>query len=647
MKFLSLEIENFLAIGSGRVELDSKGLCLIQGVNNDDSSATSNGVGKSSIPDALCWAIYGETARGVSGDAVVNKTAKKDTWVGVTIVDGHSTYGIDRYRKHRTMKNQTTVIVVSPPSHTCVELTKGTEKETQEVINQIMGCSLDVFRAAVYAGQEAMPDLPKMTDKQLKLLIEEAAGVDRLEAAHLLSREKLNEAKGRLNLSVMQKSNVVSQIGQIDVKLAARQIEFDNFESGRLLRHQDLLEGAKKVKEEILSIGKEALTINEPTLTASAAGIDLQLANHSKLLAEQNELLRKLQQSRQTQTRLSTLLESAQKRAKEIAESLKTAADSVTKPCVTCGKPGNEHDLETYKEHVTKQFKEAMKVVQEYKQELELVEAFIVAEKTCYDSFSGTIPNVTALSARRSEIGTLLATLNKLKNALNLKRKEYEGLMLSAVNKLSEDNPHGLVMDHLKREKQDSLKQLSEKEDEISSAQDNLTLYENVVNVFGPSGVRAHILDTVTPFLNDRTADYLSTLSDGNINAVWSTLTTTAKGDLKEKFNIEVTNDKGADSFAGLSGGEKRKVRLSTMLALQDLVASRATKSIELYIADEVDDALDPAGLERLMSVLDRKAKERGTVLVISHNSLTDWIDQVCMVTKQSGLSTIDGALSS
>ena len=52
------------------------------------------------------------------------------------------------------------------------------EERAQEVIDKLLGCSLEVFQAAVYAGQEKMPDLPSMTDKQLKLMIEEAAGVE-------------------------------------------------------------------------------------------------------------------------------------------------------------------------------------------------------------------------------------------------------------------------------------------------------------------------------------------------------------------------------------------------------------------------------------------------------------------------------------
>ncbi|WP_165592373.1 hypothetical protein [Enterobacter hormaechei] len=39
MKFLKLQVENFMALASAEVELDQRGLVLIQGVNSGDSSA--------------------------------------------------------------------------------------------------------------------------------------------------------------------------------------------------------------------------------------------------------------------------------------------------------------------------------------------------------------------------------------------------------------------------------------------------------------------------------------------------------------------------------------------------------------------------------------------------------------------------------
>ena len=53
MKFLKLQVENFMALASAEVELDQRCLVLIQGVNSGDSSAASNGAGKSTLMNSL------------------------------------------------------------------------------------------------------------------------------------------------------------------------------------------------------------------------------------------------------------------------------------------------------------------------------------------------------------------------------------------------------------------------------------------------------------------------------------------------------------------------------------------------------------------------------------------------------------------
>jgi DNA repair exonuclease SbcCD ATPase subunit len=207
------------------------------------------------------------------------------------------------------------------------------------------------------------------------------------------------------------------------------------------------------------------------------------------------------------------------------------------------------------------------------------------------------------------------------------------------------ENPHIDQLESASARQKELQEKLEVAERETEVFQKKADLYEQAAEVFGPAGVRAHILDNVTPFLNSKTGHYLSLLSDGNITATWSTLSTTAKGELRERFVIEVAKATGGKSFGLLSGGEKRKVRLACALALQDLVATRASKPFRLFVADEIDDALDDAGLERLMSVLDEKAKERGTVLVISHNSLSDWIREVVTVEMTDGQSTVRGPI--
>lgn len=644
MNFTKLAITNFLTIGKSELELDDRGLLLIQGENEDDPSASSNGAGKSSIVDALCWAIYGVTARGVTGDDVINDTAKKNCNVGVFIEDGDKRYRIHRYRKDATHKNQVFVFQHDNATGVETDMSKGTDRETQEIINQVMGCSLDVFMAAVYAGQEKMPDLPGMTDKMLKTLIEEAAGVEVLTEAYSLARTRHNTAKTLAESLLAEHARATSGELRLKDELVAHRHSLKEFEDGRRDRARAELSKVLPLTK-IIADAEIALTTWDESATRKE--LDECQSKIDATKGEKLELERLEDAARVAQReadKVRTLIEVGKRDIAKCEVKIVEIDDHVGKPCGECGRPYHAEDLETARRTQAEALRgiktSLVPVVAAFK-------AATDAANTTSDvaaKFKAGMTDVTSVAQRQRELSNLLNAIDATKREIASARKDIDAIKASANAKLTETNP----MTSAVKSKTDEIERavlatvnLAGRLDEITSEAEILA---DAVKVFGPAGVRAHILDTVTPYLNDRTQDYLGALTDGNIHATWATLSKTAKGDLKEKFNIEVTNDKGAKSFAGLSGGEKRKVRLATAMALQDMVASRATKPIGMWIGDEIDHALDEAGLERLMTILERKARERGTVLVISHQSLGDWIDNVITVTKSGGFATATGA---
>lgn len=651
MEFLTLEAHNFLTLGySGVLQLSNRGLNLLQGENDDDPSTESNGAGKSSIPDALCWSLFGTTARGESGDAVVNHVAKKNSSVRVVLRDGDSIYEVTRYRKHAEGKNGTTLRLYAPassyPAGTPVDLSKGTERETQAEIERILGCSYDVFMAAIYAGQEAMPDLPGMTDKHLKLLIEEAAGVQRLERAYRIALTKEGEVKAELEkvcsgIERAQSDRNRSALDLEDAKLKAN--EFEKGREARAKRFEELaageLERAQKLVAQLKAKGEDGLKKQLQALQEQIKGIDTQRARadsfrDTTLAAATKQL-----------TAVTTEVEFLAKHAKLLKQQFDNAESQVGKPCNACGKPHTLDDLAQVRRHLADQLRAK---VDEAKKARELLnEARLKREQLEAEHFAlvKAIPANGALMAQQGELNKQLEEIASLKSDARVGVERVRTMKDNAAAARSEPNPQASLIERTAQR----IKELDEHIAALQATREDLMRRQDVAKavtqVFSPAGVRAHILDTVTPFLNERTAEYLATLSDGNISAVWTTLGRTAKGELREKFSIDVTNDKGARSFKGLSGGEKRKVRLSTMMALQDLVASRATKPLSIWIGDEIDDALDEPGLERLMSILERKAREKGTVVIISHREMRDWVDNVTTVRKTGGLSTVEGSL--
>ena len=83
VNFNSIKISNFLSIVKKPIEINFRiGLNIITGVNRDKEDRR-NGVGKSTIADAIHFAIFGETIREVSKDYIVNSINKKNTCVEI------------------------------------------------------------------------------------------------------------------------------------------------------------------------------------------------------------------------------------------------------------------------------------------------------------------------------------------------------------------------------------------------------------------------------------------------------------------------------------------------------------------------------------------------------------------------------------
>lgn len=635
MRILSIEIENFLALTEAKLSLADRGLVLIQGVNSQDSSANSNGAGKSSIADALCWAIYGTTARGESGDAVVNDKAGKNARVSVLIEDDKVLYTITRHRKHKQHKNALTVTMDAGAGEQV--LTQGTDKLTQDVVDKIMGCSLEVFTGSIYAGQEKMPDLPSMTDKMLKLLIEEAAGINALEDAYVLARSKAAAAKQAYENTRALVQQAEAEATMLESQKTMAQQDEQLWEQNRQVQVQqieDLIDG--QLEPEQRRLNQAILDADKPKIEAELQQIDTRIAQVS---SEQQQLA----DLRRAEAKAAAAVNVAQAEAKRAIadfqrtdQAVKDVQHMIGCPCSACGRPITAAEIATAEQNAINAHDQSRALAVAVKTTLqEAQEAAERATQAVLD-FQATMTDLSAETARRAALSAALNEVDRLITQRHALQVQIDTRITEVVNLKAAVSPYVARIQDLDDRIAKARAQVNTLTGELAVRASTMALENEVVRVFSPAGVRSRILDEVTPYLNEQTSKYLSIMSDGNITAEWSTLTTNKSGDVKEKFAIDVSSGISAKTFKGLSGGEKRKVRVATALALQDLVATRATKPIDLFVGDEIDDALDASGLERLMIILEEKAKERGTVMVISHNDIKDSIRNVIVVERMA-----------
>ncbi|WP_418612214.1 AAA family ATPase [Klebsiella pneumoniae] len=626
-----------MALANAKVELDQRGLVLIQGVNAGDSSAASNGAGKSTLMNSLMWCIYGETSHGVKGDDVLSTGHEKNCRVKVTIEDEGKRYAIIRHRKHKEFKNR--LIVRGEDG----DMTKGKDSLTQEFVERLIGASKEVFMASIYASQEAMPDLPGMSDKNLKTIVEEAAGVDRLTKAYAIARERANAAAARMETTKTKMDACLSLVESAQNELESAKTSSEAWERDRSERLDVARADLVGAEVTLTEVEMELRSLPEQIRDTENA-----IGKEREKLASKEEHDAKLVKVRGAITDIRAsirITENIQKEAMQRARALKVKAEEVNtkvgEPCPTCGKAYCVEDLSTVKESFVEQARSEISQAQASATSVAKYQEHLEKALKIESSLVASTPDVSAIISRIEQLTKELGTLRHREKEV----VAVEALVARArseVDRITKEiNPFLAVIKRHEESLAANKSNYGVLKTELKNIQEQALLLDKARQVYSPAGVRSHILTSVTPFLNAQTAEYLNTLSDGNIVAEWSTMESTKKGEWRDKFNISVRKIGASKTFQTLSGGEKRKVRIACSLALQDLVASRASKNIELFIGDEIDDALDTAGLERLMGILEAKARERGTVMIISHKEMKSWFRETITVEVKEGRSYV------
>ncbi len=172
-----LEITNFLSYRE-TAELDFTGLHLacISGMN---------GAGKSSILDAMTWALFGESRGARATTMLVNRVATAEG-AEARVVFEFELEEVD-YRIIRRKKAGRTMLVelqtaVDTAAGQWKSLTGAKNKETNEAIIQLLGMNFTTFRNASFLLQGQADEFTTKTASQRKQILADLLGVNQWDA---------------------------------------------------------------------------------------------------------------------------------------------------------------------------------------------------------------------------------------------------------------------------------------------------------------------------------------------------------------------------------------------------------------------------------------------------------------------------------
>lgn len=606
MKLCKLEIRNFGQVLDATLYLADKGLVSIEGVNQDATGSDSNGAGKSTIINAIIWCNYGEAGKTVKADSVINSKVKKNCMVSSTWVDGDETYKITRYRKDTTWKNA--VRIETLQSGKWLDVTKAGAREVQLQIDGILGQDYLTFQASCFAQQDEALDIPKLTDKGLKELLEKVLPFENLQEQHAEANKTLQKHNSEIKKIIEQinlKTYQVKMHKEAGIKAVkafktyAGLVEEKNKNIDYTINSKKL--AVKSLSSKVLGKDKDKLVLAIKTKKAKVDSFgDCNLAK-----AQAVYLMHKY-----------------------AYEERKTIYDSADTRCHVC-----KQETESQEDYRSR-----------LKPDLDRLEMDMVEAKKTLDKIEDKVSLREAIFSELEDLNEELKELEE--STYRIASLEREIRLLEGQKLSVGTNPHQAHLNDCRAGYSAAIKDKADLQAKLDVLKEELVILEAVEFTFSPKGVRYHMLESIAPTLTENTNKYLKVLTDGAIVANWSTVVKTGTKDYKEKFKIDCSMKGMETEYGALSGGEKRKLRLACFFGLQDLIASRATKNISIWCGDEIDHALDGAGIERLMSLLDAKTKTKSTILVISHNELRDWIPNVAVVTRKNDVSVITGYLN-
>lgn len=418
----NLTVKNFMSVGNATqaVNFNRQDLTLVLGENLDlGGDGSRNGTGKTTIINALSYALYGNALSNIRKDNLVNKTNGKNMLVSLDFTVGDQDYRIERGRKPNVLK-----FFVNDKEQEATDTAQGDSRETQESIEKTLGLSHEMFKHVLALNTYTEPFLSLKANDQ-RTIIEQLLGIT------LLSEraEKIKELNKQTKDGIQQE-------------------EF---------RIRAIQEANKRIEEQIESLRKrQKLWLNKQTedvlgfeaAIASLEHIDIEdeVAAH-KALADYNVLVKERADITKSLTRARLDHQRELKNVNKLKDELVALLDH---KCHACGHElhDDNHDIKVIaaKEAVRLAEIECTQYaldISELENELEDLGEPGEQPKVFYDTLEDALNHRNSLEALRKELATRTAETDPYgEQIVDMQNQALQEVSYDAMNELSKLQEH-------------------------------------------------------------------------------------------------------------------------------------------------------------------------------------------------------------
>ena len=252
-KIKDLTVKNFMSVGNTTqaVNFDRRDLTLVLGENLDlggDDSGARNGTGKTTIINALSFALYGNALTNIKKDNLINKTNSKGMMVTIDFEKDGIDYRIERGRKPGVMK-----FWIGGNEKEITDDSQGDSRETQAEIERMLGMSHDMFKHIVALNTYTEPFLALRANDQ-RTIIEQLLGITLLSE----KAENLKEQGKATKDAITQEEFRIKAVGDANRRIEEQIESLKRRQRIWLAKHEEDLDKLLKAYDELSEIDIES-----------------------------------------------------------------------------------------------------------------------------------------------------------------------------------------------------------------------------------------------------------------------------------------------------------------------------------------------------------------------------------------------------
>lgn len=577
----NITIKNFLSCGNitQTIELDKNGLSLVLGENLDlGGNGSRNGVGKSTILQAISFGLYGQSLTNIRVNNLINNINQKNMMVSIEFEKSGHKYRIERGRKPNFFR----YVVDGKNVEEATDEAQGENRETQKEIDQLLGMSHTLFKHIVALNTYTEPFLSLGAAKQREI-IEELLGIT------LLSQkaENLKNLVKSTKSAIEQEEFRIRTVKQSNERIRGTILEIERKAQEWNRKHQKELDDLQAAIDSLtgLDIEKEI-----------QAHQDLDV--YSQLVQLKNQLVRELSTKtrhlQQLQNHLNTALSNYDKASKH--------------ECPTCGQNIHDSEHEKIKDDLeaklieldgqTNVAKTDVQVCQTQLNQVTLQLQPLLKPTIIYENLAQALKHQNTLEQLKKDLDKEQKVINPYTDQNNSLSATIQDVSYDTINELINVRDHQEFL----------LKLLTNKD----------------------SFIRKRIIDQNLAYLNVRLSEYLDKLGLPHLIKFMNDL------------SVEISLHGQDLDFDNLSRGERTRLILGLSWAFRDIFENTTHSINLIFVDELLDSGMDPQGLEGSVEVLKKMERERNkNIFIISHREeLVNRVSNVLTVLKENNFTS-------